>query len=261
MSLTPRLWSVRALQAAAVAAAYGAWLLSQHLLEKSRGVVTGFTDHTHDLLAGANAYLNAHPSLADLVLAVSSFEVDLAAASMVAFFFIRRESRPLLALWLILIMRQLCQATVSIPPPDGMIWHYPGFPTLVVTYSTSTDFFFSGHMALATLLAAEMTAQSASRGKQTVAWGIAFAQALVILSMRFHYVTDVAAGGLAAVAATQLADTCGRWVDARFAPWSIHAGRVGETKGAVPLRARWRFGDAAAWRASRSLERAQGGRP
>ena len=33
MSLTRRLWSVRALQAAAVAAAYGAWLLSQHLLE------------------------------------------------------------------------------------------------------------------------------------------------------------------------------------------------------------------------------------
>jgi hypothetical protein len=223
MRLTQGPWSVRALQAAAVAAAYGAWLLSQHLLEKNRGVVTGFTDHSHQLLAGANAYLNAHPALADVILAVSSLEVDLAAIGLVAFFFTRRESRPLLALWLILVMRQLCQASVSMPPPDGMIWRYPGFPTIVVTYSTSTDFFFSGHMALATLLATELTAQRASRAKQAVAWGIALAQAVVILSMRFHYLTDVAAGCLAAVAATQLADACGRRLDARFAPWSMTA--------------------------------------
>lgn len=220
MSISHQPWSIRGLQTLAVLGLYAAWLLSQHLLETTRGVVTGFTDHTHQLLAGANAYLNAHPALADVVLAASSFEVDLAAASMVAFFFIRRESRPLLALWLILIMRQLCQASVSVPPPDGMIWRYPGFPTLVVTYSTSTDFFFSGHMALATLLATELTAQGASRGRQAVAWGVALLQAVVILSMRFHYVTDVAAGCLAAVAATRLADACGRWLDAHVAPWS-----------------------------------------
>jgi PAP2 superfamily C-terminal len=261
MSLTHRPWSVRALQAAAVAAAYGAWLVSQYLLEKSRGAVTGFTDHSHELLAGANAYLNAHSALADVVLAVSSLEVDLAAICMVTFFFTRRESRPLLALWLILIMRQLCQASISTPAPDGMIWRYPGFPTIVVTYGTSTDFFFSGHMALATLLAAELTAQRAPRLKQAVAWGIAFAQALVILSMRFHYFTDVVAGCLAAVAATQLAEACGRWLDARFAPWSATADRLVATSGAVPLRARWPIRDAAAWRPSRRLERAGGGRP
>jgi hypothetical protein len=261
MSLIHRPWSVRALQAAAVAAAYGAWLLSQHVLEKSRGVVTGFTDHSHQLLAGANAYLHAHPGLADVILAVSSLEVDLAAIGMVAFFFARRESRPLLALWLILIMRQLCQAAVSMPPPDGMIWRYPGFPTIVVTYSTSTDFFFSGHMALATLLATELTAQRASRAKQAVAWGIAFAQAVVILSMRFHYLTDVVAGCLAAVAATQLADACGRRLDARVAPWSITANPAGVAADTAPLRARWRMPDIPAWRASRRLERADGGRP
>jgi hypothetical protein len=240
MSLTHRPWSVRALQGAAVAAAYGAWLLSQHLLEKSRGVVTGFTDHSHELLAGANAYLNAHPALADVILAVSSLEVDLAAVCMVAFFFARRESRPLLALWLILILRQLCQASVSMPPPDGMIWRYPGFPTIVVTYSTSTDFFFSGHMALATLLATELTAQRASRAKQAVAWGIAFAQALVILSMRFHYLTDVAAGCLAAAAATQLAEAWGRRLDARFAPWSMTArGRSSVPSFPAPRASGW----------------------
>jgi hypothetical protein len=218
--MNPQRFSLRTFQVIAVGAAYAAWLVSQHLLEKSRGAVDGFTDHTHQLLAGINAFLNAHPMLADVILALSSFEVDLAAVSMVAFFFARRESRPLLALWLILIMRQLCQASVSIPAPEGMIWRYPGFPTLVVTYSTSTDFFFSGHMALAALIATEVTAQGAPRWKQALAWGVAGAQAVVILAMRFHYITDVVAGCLAAVAATQLADALGRRLDERFAPWS-----------------------------------------
>lgn len=235
MSIAPQPWSVRGLQALAVGGAYAAWLVTQHVLEKTRGVVTGFTDHTHQLLAGVNAYLNAHPSLADVILAVSSLEVDLAALSMVAFFCIRRESRPLLALWLILAMRQLCQVSVSMPPPEGMIWHYPGFPTIVVTYGTSTDFFFSGHMALATLLATELTAQRAPRTKQAIAWGLALVQAVVILAMRFHYVTDVAAGCLAAVAATQLADVWGRRLDARFAPWSLARGGAMVPPGAAPI--------------------------
>lgn len=221
MSRHERPWLVRSLQVAAVAAAYAAWLITQHLLERSRGTVTAFTDHTHELLAGLNDYLNAHPSIADVVLAVSSFEVDLAAVSMVVFFLARRESRPLLALWAILVMRQVCQAAVSLPPPDGMIWRYPGFPTLMVTYGTSTDFFFSGHMALASLVAAELTAQRAAWPKQAIAWSVALLQALVILAMRFHYVTDVAAGLLAAVVAMRLAEALGRRLDARFAPWRL----------------------------------------
>lgn len=235
MTVEGRPWLMRSLQIAAVGGAYAAWLVSQHLLESSRGVVSGFTDHTHELLAGANTYLNAHPSLADAILAVSSLEVDLAAVSMVVFFFMRRQSRPLLALWAILVMRQLCQASVSIPPPDGMIWRYPGFPTLVVTYGTSTDFFFSGHMALATILAAELSAQNARWSRQATAWSIAALQAIVILSMRFHYVTDVVAGLLAAVAAVRIADAVGRRVDAQVAAWVRRGARDHHGVAAAPV--------------------------
>ena len=84
-----RQYSLRTFQVLAVGGAYGAWLLSQHLLEKSRDPVFGFVDHTHQWLAAVNGYLNGHPALANVVLALSSFEVDLAAVSMVAFFFVR----------------------------------------------------------------------------------------------------------------------------------------------------------------------------
>ncbi len=216
----------RASQAAAVIGVYVAWLSTQALLEKSRGFVPTFIDHSHQALEGANAFLNAHPLVANVILALSSFEVDLAAFSMVAFFFTQRKSRPLLALCFILIMRQLCQSAFSIATPPGIIWHNPGFPSIVVTYSSSTDFFFSGHMALATLLAVELTCHHAARWKQVIAWIVIGVQALVVLSMRFHYVTDVVTGFLAAIVATQAAGTVGDWVDARYSPWSSRAGIV-----------------------------------
>ena len=211
---------LRCAQAAAVVGVYAAWLLTQALLERSRGFVPVFIDHTHQALAGMNAFLNAHPSLSNVILAASSLEVDLAAISMVSFFFARRESRPLLALWITLIMRQLCQSAFSIAPPAGMIWRYPGFPSIVVTYSTSSDFFFSGHMALATLLAAELSAHRAARWKQVIAWAVIGVQAFIILSMRFHYVTDVVTGFLAAIAATRIAGTVGASLDEHYSPWS-----------------------------------------
>jgi hypothetical protein len=223
---------LRGAQAAAVVAVYAAWLATQALLERSRGFVPTFIDHSHQLLAGANAFLNAHPTVANVILALSSFEVDLAAFSMVAFFFTQRKSRPLLALCFVLIMRQLCQSAFSIAKPEGIIWRNPGFPSIVVTYSTSTDFFFSGHMALATLLAAELTCHHAARWKQAIAWVVIGLQAVVVLSMRFHYVTDVITGFFAAIVATQAAAAIGEWLDTRYAPWSLQE-RLGKPRIAV----------------------------
>jgi hypothetical protein len=218
-------WSFRGLQVFSLLALYGGWHYSQYFLETTRGIVVGVSDRTHQILAEANHYLNAHPNLADGILILSSLELDIAALSMVAFFFIRKETRPLLSFWIVLVMRQLCQTAISMPKPDGLIWHYPGFPSLVVTYGASSDFFFSGHMTLATLFAAELTVQRAVRWKQIMAWSMIPVQALVILSMRFHYITDVVAGFLAAIVATLIGRMLGAMLDrrvaARFAPVAV----------------------------------------
>jgi hypothetical protein len=225
----------RGLQIFAVLAVYAAWHYTQHLLESSRGLITNVADHTHEALAAVNVFFNAHPAITNAVLIVTSFELDVAALSMVAFFFVRKESRPLLGLWLVLLLRQLCQASVSMPKPDGLLWHYPGFPSLVVTYGASSDFFFSGHMALSTLFAMELSIQGAKRWKQIVAWGAIGLHVFVILSMRFHYVQDVVAGFLAAIVAALVARAVGRRLDERvagwFAPWNratVSPAAVGE---------------------------------
>lgn len=207
-------------QIALLVACYAAWIITQHLLEIMRGHSATLTDHTHILLAPVNAWLNAHSLIANVILAISSFEVDLSGVMMAFFFFRKKQSRPILSLFLLLIMRQLCQASISLPPPSGMIWRYPGFPTLIVTYTTSTDFFFSGHMAMATLLAAELRAQGRRDRETFVAWCVLPVQAFVILAMRFHYITDVVAGFLAALVASAVATQLGGMLDDRMARWN-----------------------------------------
>src|SRR5260370_7592093 len=54
-------------------------------------------------------------------------------------------------------LRQLMQAICALPPPPNMIWHYPGFPSLLVTYHVVNDFFFSGHTAIAVFGAIELS--------------------------------------------------------------------------------------------------------
>jgi membrane-associated phospholipid phosphatase len=96
------------------------------------------------------------------------------------------------------VLRQLMQAICSLPPPHGMIWHYPGFPSLLVTYHVANDFFFSGHTAIAVFGAIEL-----SRLHRT--WLTAAAALLVffeiatVLILRAHYTMDVFTGIVAAL--------------------------------------------------------------
>ena len=54
-------------------------------------------------------------------------------------------------------LRQLCQGLCAFAPPgEGMIWRRPGIPSLLVTYGTATDLFFSGHTAIAVYGALEL---------------------------------------------------------------------------------------------------------
>ena len=57
---------------------------------------------------------------------------------------------------IVLGLRQISQALVALPAPPNAIWHYPGFPSLLVTYGVANDYFFSGHTAIAVLALAEL---------------------------------------------------------------------------------------------------------
>jgi PAP2 superfamily C-terminal len=99
-----------------------------------------------------------------------------------------------------------------------MIWRNPGFPSLLVTYGTSNDLFFSGHTAIAVYGSLELARWG---GAPAAAIGVAivFVEATTVLVLRAHYTMDVFTGAVTALwvsgAASALAPGLDRWL-ARF---------------------------------------------
>jgi len=98
--------------------------------------------------------------------------------------------RPFLGLLLLFVLRQICQGLTALPAPEGMIWRDPGVPSLLVTYGTATDLFFSGHTAIAVYGGVELARQG---GPALAALGLAVAafEAVTVLVVRAHYTMDV----------------------------------------------------------------------
>ena len=105
----------------------------------------------------------------------------------------RGELRPFLGLVIVLGLRQVMQACVALPAPPDAIWHYPGFPSILVTYGVANDYFFSGHTAIATLGAMEL-ARVGKRWITVAAAGIVLFEAATVLVLRAHYTMDVFTG-------------------------------------------------------------------
>jgi membrane-associated phospholipid phosphatase len=79
-----------------------------------------------------------------------------------------------------------------------MIWHYPGFPSLFVTYSVGNDYFFSGHTAIAVFGALEV-ARLRRWWLTLPAMAVVLFEVVTVLVLRAHYTMDVFTGALAAM--------------------------------------------------------------
>jgi len=90
------------------------------------------------------------------------------------------------------------QSICALPPPPNMIWHDPGFPSLLVTYHVANDFFFSGHTAIAVFGAVELS-RLRWRWLTIAAVLIVVFEIATVLILRAHYTMDVFAGIVAAI--------------------------------------------------------------
>lgn len=181
------------------------WFWTQSLIGAKSLPAFGLGDGLHTLLAPLNGFLHQHPHFADGLLIVSSAFIDLFGIFLLGAWIFGKSVRPFLGLVLLLGLRQIFQALVALPPPQGMIWHYPGFPSLLVTYGVANDFFFSGHTAVAVLGAVEL-------GRLGRPWlriagsALAIFEVTVVLALRAHYTMDVFTGAVAALYVAQVAE-------------------------------------------------------
>src|SRR5438067_347220 len=171
----------------------------------SSDLETGVADALHNLTAGWNAYLAHHAAAANVLLILSSAIIDALGVFLLGSWLFGRSVRPFLGLVMLMLLRQIAEALCSLPVPPGMIWHYPGFPSLLVTYHVANDFFFSGHTAIAVFGALEL-----SRFRRTwLTWGailLVLFEVLTVLVLRAHYTMDVFTGILAALSIARLSE-------------------------------------------------------
>lgn len=204
------LTSSLAVRVALTAAALAIWFWTQSLIG-ARGVpASGIGDRIQTVTAPANLYLHQHPAAANALLIVSSGIIDLLGIFLLSIWIFRGEARPFVGLVIVLGLRQLMQACVTLPAPPDAIWHYPGFPSLLVTYGVAYDYFFSGHTAIAVLGATELVRVSRGsligRRVTLAAVGIVVFEAVTVVILRAHYTMDVFTGLVTGLYAAHLAE-------------------------------------------------------
>jgi hypothetical protein len=186
------------------AVALAIWFWTQSLIGARRLPEAGIGDRVHSATDSANLYLHAHPSVANALLIVSSAIIDLLGILLLSKWLFGTSARPFLGLVIVLGLRQIMEAVVALPAPPNAIWHYPGFPSLLVTYGVSKDYFFSGHTAIAVLGATEM-ARLGRRWLTALGVSIVIFEVLTVLVLRAHYTMDVFTGLVTGLYAAHLA--------------------------------------------------------
>jgi hypothetical protein len=174
------------------------WFWTQSLIGARTAPASGIGDAIHNLTAGINSYFSQNPASANALLIVSSALIDALGLFLLGRWLFGGSVRPFLGLFLLMTLRQLMQALCALPPPPNMIWHYPGFPSLLVTYHVANDFFFSGHTAIAVFGAVELS-RLRHHWLTTAAVLLVFFEVATVLILRAHYTMDVFTGIVAAL--------------------------------------------------------------
>jgi hypothetical protein len=204
-------WRLWLLRLGLVAVSLVLWFWTQSLLG-SRPVPAKIGDGLHELTASTNSYLLSHPKAANALLIGSSAIIDMLGIFILASTIVGRSITPFLGLIMLFALRQIIQGLCPLPPPDGMIWHHPGFPSLLVTYGVPNDLFFSGHTAIAILGACVL---AKAWGKIGIILGllIAFIEIATVAVLRAHYTMDIFTGAITALYIWTLAQRMGLRAD------------------------------------------------
>lgn len=194
-----------AIRLSVTAVALAIWFWTQSLIGARSVPNAGIGDRLHTVTTSANSYLHEHPSAANRLLIVSSGIIDLLGIFLLSRWIFSASVRPFLGLVIVLGLRQIMQWLVALPAPPNAIWHYPGFPSLLVTYGVTNDYFFSGHTAIAVLAVTEI-ARVGRRWLTVLGVLIVVFEIATVLSLRAHYTMDVFTGIVTGLYAAHLAD-------------------------------------------------------
>ena len=195
-----------------IAGALMLWFWTQRLISQKAPAGNRVGDRLHDWSTPLHAWLTANPRATDGTLIITSAFIDLFGIYLLGNGIFGPTLRPLVALLILFGVRQSCQAICTLPTPPGALWRYPGFPSVLVTYGTSNDFFFSGHTAISVLGVLEL-AHNAPGWLVALGAIVAAVEAGTVIVLRAHYTMDVCAALFTALGAELIAQRVAPWID------------------------------------------------
>lgn len=156
--------------------------------------VTCFNDAVFNLTEGINNSFNNNLSLNNAIMIIGGLLEDLTVLSGFIFFCFGFKSWALLiALTFVYSFRIFIQKIYVMDFPVHTTFKDPGFPSLFVPYLPTTDFFFSGHVSLPTVVAFQFYFEG-YKALSYFSFFAGFYQACMMIATRGHYSIDLFAG-------------------------------------------------------------------
>ncbi len=184
-SQAPRIWLILI-----ILVGLPIYRLSQDWIGSVVPPACGIGDTLQNWTASINAFLQTHTQIGDYTLIVYSFAGDMIVLFLILRCIWKSSIRPILPLLVFLTLRQCLQIFVSFPLAPGLIWHYPGFPSLFSTYKVNSDFYFSAYVGVNILGYLELT-HLKIRWLSIVGFAFIFIEAFIDIILRAHYTADI----------------------------------------------------------------------
>jgi hypothetical protein len=158
------------------------------------GEVKCLDDKIFDFTSDINKFFQKNTFYRRALLITSSFFIDF----VIIFFSILwtkrgRSYRPVIAYMFFYSIRGITQNMFQMRYPEGYLWEYPGFPSLVISYLKTNDFFFSGHIGFPIIAGMEFYYFGYVNMYYFCLMSSVF-EALTMIFLRGHYSIDLFAG-------------------------------------------------------------------
>jgi membrane-associated phospholipid phosphatase len=202
---TNSIWHRRGIRLMMIIAGLAAWFGTQALLSARPDPENKIGDALHEWTAAANEFLHENSYWSTTLLIGTSAIIDLSGVFLLGKSLFGPTLRPFVTLLILFLTRQICQALIALPSPEGVIWYDPGFPSLFVTYYVTNDLFFSGHTGMIVVAAIELFEVNSQVGKLLSVLFVLF-EITAIIVLRAHYTMDIFAGAIMALLASVVAD-------------------------------------------------------
>lgn len=146
------------------------------------------------LTSPLNVFFTNNTSLRHLLLIFSSSLIDFQYLFFCFRYIVWGDSaRPLLFLAMFYLFRMLVQNVFMMSIPNGMIWDYPGIPSITISYAYTTDFFFSGHVGILVFTSLENYSNKNYQMMKISIFSVVV-EFMVMVVLRGHYSIDLISG-------------------------------------------------------------------